>query len=953
MEVDDDMQMEEDPAPVDLPMSTDEEEESGGVEKMPDDAMASDSPANPDVEFPEVPKITGEGPLEMEAEALVAPDVMNDKTSELTATGEDADVVTSAAGEEVAVEVDPEASKDPEVLGTAVVPGKRSLIVETEGREPDSGSIEADPRENPDVGNAGNADLPQKPLSEESSTHEGPSPSTKDVSSTSGDVQIDKAEDSQQADQDDPLEQRASTTTQLSQSADSNRASSDDDSRDLANASVPSNTVDQNDGKASVDQPKSLALELSEAFSLLEQPEPDDSNSAGAAPKDNSVGVADQEEAEDSPAPDHISVDGSSSGAEVEIPDHVSLDSDSDPDDPPAVDSGKDKTDDVSLQDHTKPIDENEVSSSATENQEGKYQMLHISKCCNCHSVVASSSMGKYSVRFGHEVKQFCTPPCLDSYKKSIKTCSYCQKNLQDSSDGFLAAVGGKDQFRDFCSQECLDKYDCICNNTSASYSVATCVVCDNDKVAQYELLSGNQVAKLCTDICLAAYKFVNKIEVDNKAGESGETQKIFVPVPVPIYVPYPAAMYSLPSPVLLPIPVPFAVPIIVPTSLENMDQVIDTMKEILNKESGSVSTAQPSKSISSDGESQEALEHSSAESNKSVKKSIKRKTRSFDEENILDEEAEQPKKARFSSEESRTHSTVTTKKRLNFTLGVEAWKYFVKRWNASLQNDSEGGKTQLKIDLLSMSRQELNDALTVFVQEAKRPNGLKYRPDCTFYLCLGIQHYLFQNERADEIFCDDAFSDFTNALDVEAKSFHSGPKPPVSRVEEEHLWESAQLGAKSPQLLLMTIMYFFTLYFELWTVEQHLQLTVKNFSIERFDDESCTRKLIKLKLDGEGSDSAKPREYELKENENDRERCPVRFFEFYLSKCPMSSDMENDPLYLMPISACDPNNSVWFMSMPLPEALIQKMVNRVKMIKEVCDAINSSTAEVTPSLAE
>lgn len=368
MEVDDDMQMEEDPAPVDLPMSTDEEEESGGVEKMPDDAMASDSPANPDVEFPEVPKIIGEGPLEMEAEALVAPDVMNDKTSELTATGEDADVVTSAAGEEVAVEVDPEASKDPEVLGTAVVPGKRSLIVETEGREPDSGSIEADPRENPDVGNA---DLPQKPLSEESSTHEGPSPSTKDVSSTSGDVQIDKAEDSQQADQDDPLEQRASTTTQLSQSADINRASSDDDSRDLANASVPSNTVDQNDGKASVDQPKSLALELSEAFSLLEQPEPDDSNSAGAAPKDNSVGVADQEEAEDSPAPDHISVDGSSSGAEVEIPDHVSLDSDSDPDDPPAVDSGKDKTDDVSLQDHTKPIDENEVSSSATENQEG------------------------------------------------------------------------------------------------------------------------------------------------------------------------------------------------------------------------------------------------------------------------------------------------------------------------------------------------------------------------------------------------------------------------------------------------------------------------------------------------------------------------------------------------------------------------------------------------------
>lgn len=47
-----------------------------------------------------------------------------------------------------------------------------------------------------------------------------------------------------------------------------------------------------------------------------------------------------------------------------------------------------------------------------------------------------------------------------------------------------------------------------------------------------------------------------------------------------------------------------------------------------------------------------------------------------------------------------------------------------------------------------------------------------------------------------------------------------------VTRVEEEHLWESKQLGAHSPHVLLSTLMFFNTKHFNLTSVEEHSDLS-------------------------------------------------------------------------------------------------------------------------------
>lgn len=57
----------------------------------------------------------------------------------------------------------------------------------------------------------------------------------------------------------------------------------------------------------------------------------------------------------------------------------------------------------------------------------------------------------------------------------------------------------------------------------------------------------------------------------------------------------------------------------------------------------------------------------------------------------------------------------------------------------------------------------------------------------------------------------------------------HTDINPPgqtLCRIEEEHLWESKQLGAHSPYVLLNTLVYFHTKHFILKTAQDHMSLS-------------------------------------------------------------------------------------------------------------------------------
>lgn len=114
----------------------------------------------------------------------------------------------------------------------------------------------------------------------------------------------------------------------------------------------------------------------------------------------------------------------------------------------------------------------------------------------------------------------------------------------------------------------------------------------------------------------------------------------------------------------------------------------------------------------------------------------------------------------------------------LKYTLGVNAWRQWANTKSIEFEKTlsssiSSVKKTNIfKLDLLKLTASELNYCLCLFVKEVRKPNGSEYAPDTIYYLCLGIQQYLFENERIDNIFTDMAFEQFTNTLNEVAKRF-------------------------------------------------------------------------------------------------------------------------------------------------------------------------------------
>ncbi|XP_014252117.1 zinc finger MYM-type protein 3 isoform X1 [Cimex lectularius] len=463
------------------------------------------------------------------------------------------------------------------------------------------------------------------------------------------------------------------------------------------------------------------------------------------------------------------------------------------------------------------------------------------------------------------------------------------------------------------------------------------------------------------------------------------------VPVPVPIYVPVPMAMYSIPVPTVLPVPIPVPVPIFIPTTRNNSKQIFEDIKRIQEKmpsdpfeaeilmmaemvagekkdaddpvtptlpDNQEPNTQQPSNPESS-FISDEVMEGSNTFGDDMLQMALKMAS---DLEDTLDNSLEnseergkkrssdspnEPSKRRHSGDYEKPDAQMA----LKFTLGVNAWTRFARNWNKEIELGKEG--KQVKTDLLSMMPEELNASLTLFLKEARMANGSDYLPDAKLYLMLGIQYYLFESGRIDDIFCDLSCITFTDTLNEEAKKFltlYPKQENVITRVEEEHLWEGRHLGAHSPYSLLTALIYFNTKHFNLMTVEEHMQLSFSQISIHEkrcasptlvpHSSRTSDGKITYLRYTPAQStldaNPKKKRVYEQYENKNNPGRCPVMLYNFYLSRCPESMKKRNNVFYLQPEWAGVAESPFWYSANALPEETLQKILNRFKMVKEI-----------------
>nr|XP_020474167.1 uncharacterized protein LOC109970738 [Monopterus albus] len=322
--------------------------------------------------------------------------------------------------------------------------------------------------------------------------------------------------------------------------------------------------------------------------------------------------------------------------------------------------------------------------------------------------------------------------------------------------------------------------------------------------------------------------------------------------------------------------------------------------------------------------------------------------------------EAEGTSQRDFSKVMSRKHHKPKSR------CGIDAWERWI-QWRES-QTGLDPVSVELKKDILCCSVAELSNGLCHFIHEVKRPDGARCSPDSLFCLCLSIQQYLFENGRMENIFSDLMYSKFSAEFTKILKQF----KPSVSadgyihsRVQEGFLWGCKQLGAYSPIVLLNTLLFFFCKYFGFTTVEQHRQLSFTRITCCTKTNPNKTKTTVlqfyppistdETEPDTDGVPPKKRKKNENKENfleimENPKNflRCPIRLYEFYLSKCPESVRQHGDLFYLHPDQHCVPSSPLWFSSTPLDDSTMEAMLIRTLTVRELHQGVSRGTAQQT-----
>uniref|UniRef100_A0A672KNB4 Zinc finger MYM-type protein 4-like n=1 Tax=Sinocyclocheilus grahami TaxID=75366 RepID=A0A672KNB4_SINGR len=501
------------------------------------------------------------------------------------------------------------------------------------------------------------------------------------------------------------------------------------------------------------------------------------------------------------------------------------------------------------------------------------------------------------------------------------------------------------------CSQKCAVKAPVSSSQTQ------------KDKDLPYKSISKNKATSCKPHTCDA------ETQID------GTPKVIVLPVPVPVYVPVPMHLYTqyIPQSVGLPLPVP--VPLFFPTTLDNAEHIVKTIQEIKEKipddplEADLIMMAEM---VAEDAEKEKQIISSGQNTPTSffflppsihfplslsfhVSESIER-FRMQKEINSGKQRSRKrghdgfPEKKRGSKCASAPPNSLS---KLQHEYGVEAWKKWVcwRNTQPNMETLKFGSRSMtLKEDLLKCCTAELSYGLCKFISEVRRPNREKYSPDSIFYLCLGIQQYLFENNRMENIFADVFYAKFCHEISNILRQW----KPTIlpsgyvhSRVEEEYLWNCKQLGAFSPGVLLNTLLYFFTKYFNYRTVEQHRRLSfghIKRYSrgqannkvsFLRFyppkEDGNCVPVKKKKKKEGE-----RQRVLKIRQNADNPLRCPVRLYEFYLSKCSPGIRQDTTQFYLSPERSCVPSSPTWFSTSSLSDEVLDSMLTRILTVREL-----------------
>lgn len=148
-----------------------------------------------------------------------------------------------------------------------------------------------------------------------------------------------------------------------------------------------------------------------------------------------------------------------------------------------------------------------------------KFQANLNSVCSFCHAFIPVEQRPGCCMKIGADMHLFCKPRCCNEFKKKLRLCAFCQRDVAGILGAFSGRVGKAGKLKEFCSQACMRKlesrmkeFDLILVEKGSSMN---CSTCGNNKPIKFNVWLKGKLLTLCSDLCLSACKYANNIITD------------------------------------------------------------------------------------------------------------------------------------------------------------------------------------------------------------------------------------------------------------------------------------------------------------------------------------------------------------------------------------------------------------------------------------------------------
>ncbi len=238
----------------------------------------------------------------------------------------------------------------------------------------------------------------------------------------------------------------------------------------------------------------------------------------------------------------------------------------------------------------------------------------------------------------------------------------------------------------------------------------------------------------------------------------------------------------------------------------------------------------------------------------------------------------------------------------------------------------------ELLLDFTAMSPKDIAYWLKKFILEIRKADSEPYSPDSVYSIFAGLNRSLKLSGRGEiGILRDPIFAECREVLENEMSrlqatgNFTRKSSTSIGIMEENTLWAKGILGDHSPQALVDTLLYYFTFYFGIRGGE-HRRLRHYPSQIQLFEPSEGVPYLL---YNEDGSKNAKNHQLIHYRNTDNPERCLVRLYKLYNSKCPQ--DRPNNAFYLRPVARLkyigDP---MWYENSPIGHNVLTKTISRL-----------------------